>query len=447
MHQDTDLHCACIRRDGVLLITVMGHLNSGSAPLFDEHCDGWLEEDDEHIVLDCGALDFISSAGGRSILLLAKRVRAAHGTIGICALQESVAEVFAVGGFDKIVPVFESVEQAIAATGILDSPATEPAKDDAPAGAEATGFLFGEIYLKHDTGYGHPERPERLTAIVRRLKETGLFDQLAALQPVATDRKWLATVHTPQYIDRVKASCQRGLGFVDSPDSPACEESYDVALQAVGGVLAAVDAVMEGQIANAFCAVRPPGHHALRDHAMGFCLFNNVAIAARYLQQEHKLAKILIADWDVHHGNGTHDIFYDDPTVLYFSTHRFPFYPMTGDAKQRGTGKGTGYTINIPLSAGVGDREHLTAFRDVLKPAAEKFEPDFVLVSAGFDSHQLDPLGGMNVTTDGFGKLTRIVKAIADEHCGGRLVSLLEGGYGLEGLAESVEAHIRVLRE
>ncbi len=315
------------------------------------------------------------------------------------------------------------------------------------AGVPTTGLLFGEIYLKHDTGYGHPERPDRLTAIVRRLKETGLLDQLAAIEPAPADAQRLTAVHAPQYVERVKAMCEGGLGFVDSPDAPACEESYRAALNAVGGVLGAVDAVMEGKIANAFCAVRPPGHHALRDHAMGFCLFNNIAIAARYLQQQHKLAKILIADWDVHHGNGTHDIFYDDPTVFYFSTHRFPFYPMTGGVSETGSGEGTGYTMNVPLSAGAGDREHLTAFRDALKPAAEKFEPDFVLVSAGFDSHRLDPLGGMNVTTEGFAEMTRIVKGIADEHCGGRLVSLLEGGYSLDGLAESAEAHIRVLME
>ena len=204
---------------------------------------------------------------------------------------------------------------------------------------------------------------------------------------------------------------------------------------------------MDGKVRNAFCAVRPPGHHALKDRAMGFCLFNNVAIAASYIQKKHKLGKVLIVDWDVHHGNGTQAAFYDDPSVFYFSAHQSPFYPGTGSAEERGAGKGVGFTLNVPLPAGCGDAEYKKAFLEKLKPAAAAFQPDFVLVSAGFDAAKDDLLGRMKVTPEGYAELTRIVKGIAEQHCQGRLVSVLEGGYNLEGLAASVEAHVRVLME
>ena len=310
-----------------------------------------------------------------------------------------------------------------------------------------TGLLYGDIFLRHNTGAGHPERPERLTAIVERLDAGGLLSKLIRLKPAKAADRWLTTVHKAEYIERVRTSCEEDMGYVDSRDAPACEASYDVATMAAGGVLASVDAVMEGRIQNAFCAVRPPGHHALPNRAMGFCLLNNVAIAARYIQQKHNLPRVLIVDWDVHHGNGTQDIFYDDPTVLYFSVHRYPFYPGTGSADQQGKGKGVGYTINVPLPAGAGDKEFVQAVEDKLRPAALKFRPDFVLVSAGFDAHRQDPLGGMNVTADGFAQLTRVVKEIADKCAHGRLVSVLEGGYDLEGLSVSVEAHLRVLMD
>jgi acetoin utilization deacetylase AcuC-like enzyme len=232
---------------------------------------------------------------------------------------------------------------------------------------------------------------------------------------------------------------------VDSPDSPASADSYQVALNAVGGVQSAIDAVVEGKIRNAFCAIRPPGHHALKDKAMGFCLFNNVAIAAKYIQQKHRLAKVLIVDWDVHHGNGTQAIFDEDPMVLYFSIHQSPFYPGTGSAGDIGVGKGLGSKINVPLPAGCGDADYKKAFEERLKPAAAAFKPDFVLVSAGFDAANGDLLGGMKVTPQGYAELTRIVKGIAEASCNGRLVSMLEGGYDTEALAASVEAHVRVL--
>ena len=308
-----------------------------------------------------------------------------------------------------------------------------------------TGFLYGDIYLKHETGSGHPERPERLTAIVARLKQNGLLNELVALKPVPASTDWLRTVHTQEYIERVRKDCQGGSGYVDSPDSPASADSYQVALNAVGGVQSAIDAVMEGKIQNAFCAIRPPGHHALKDKAMGFCLFNNVAIAAKYIQQKHKLARVLIVDWDVHHGNGTQAIFDEDPTVFYFSVHQSPFYPGTGSAEDKGVGKGLGSKFNVPLPAGCGDADYRKAFEERLKPAAAAFKPDFVLISAGFDAANGDTLGGMKVTPQGYAELTRIVKGIAEASCHGRLVSMLEGGYNTEALAASVEAHVRVL--
>lgn len=308
-----------------------------------------------------------------------------------------------------------------------------------------TGIVYDSIFLQHDTGAGHYERPQRLEAIAKRLKKNGMFFPLIAPSPASLE--WIAAVHSPEYIARVRRSCQDGTKYLDSADTSISEKSYEAAITAVGGVLAAIDDVMSGKIRNAFCAIRPPGHHALKDRAMGFCLFNNVAVAARYIQKKHELAKVLIIDWDVHHGNGTQDAFYDDPTVLYFSTHQYPFYPGTGSAEEKGTGEGVGYNINVPLQAGCGDREHIKAFREILKPEAVKFAPDFILISAGFDAHKDDPLGGMNVTADGFTEMTKIVKDIAEKCCDGRIVSMLEGGYDLNGLAESVEAHITTLRE
>ena len=328
--------------------------------------------------------------------------------------------------------------------GIL-SPA--PLSGEAAEAGGGTGFLYDAIYLKHDTGAGHPERPERLTAIVDRLEQKGVLQHLVRLKPAAASLEWITTVHTPEYVERVKQSCQAGARYVDTPDAPTSRDSYEVALNAVGGVQAAIDAVMDGKVRNAFCAVRPPGHHALKDKSMGFCLFNNVAIAAKYIQKKHKLGKVLIVDWDVHHGNGTQAMFYDDPTVFYFSTHQSPFYPGTGGADERGTGKGLGFTRNVPLAAGGGDAEYKKAFLEELKPAAAAFQPDFVLVSAGFDSAKGDLLGRMKLTPEGFAELTRIVKGIAVQYCQGRLVTILEGGYNLESLAASAEAHVRVLTE
>ena len=229
------------------------------------------------------------------------------------------------------------------------------------------------------------------------------------------------------------------------PDTRLAPESLRVAKLAAGGVLAAVDAVVAGRARNAFATVRPPGHHALPGRAMGFCLLNSVAIAARYAQQKHGLKRVLIVDWDVHHGNGTQAMFYDDPSVLYFSTHQNPYYPYTGQAKEMGVGAGEGTTVNVPLVAGSGDTEIVEAFCNKLVPAADKFKPNFVLISAGFDAHRDDPLAGLGVTAEGYGSLTQIVIEIARRHAGGRIVSALEGGYRLEALSDSVVTHVGML--
>jgi len=327
------------------------------------------------------------------------------------------------------------------------SPQQNVDKNDAPQDPPKTGFIYDDIYLEHKTTPDHPEKPARLTAIVDRLKATGLYARLLTLSPKPADVQWITTIHSQQYVEHVRRSCQEGDAYLDSMDTPISEKSYDVALAAAGGVLCAIDAVMDNKVTNAFCAVRPPGHHSMSDRAMGFCLFNNVAIAARYIQKKHDLPKILIVDWDVHHGNGTQAAFYDDPSVLYFSTHQYPFYPGTGSQAEKGAGKGLNCTINVPLPAGSTDADYLRAFKDKLEPAALAFAPDFVLISAGFDAHEDDLLGGMRMTAEGFAKLTRIVKQIAEKCCRGQLVSVLEGGYHLEALAASVEAHVRVLME
>ena len=318
-------------------------------------------------------------------------------------------------------------------------------KENQSGRTSKTGFLYDDIYLKHKTTEGHPEAPQRLVAIVERLKAKGLHFQLFPLTPSPAPLEWLTTVHTAEYIQRARNSCENGTRYLDSLDTPVSPKSYDAALMAAGGVLSAIDAVMQKKVTNAFCAIRPPGHHATKDEAMGFCIFNNIAVGARYIQKKYNLSKILIVDWDVHHGNGTQAMFYDDPAVLYFSVHQYPFYPGTGSKAEKGSGKGLNYNINVPLPAGSGDSDYLMVFEEELKPAALAFSPDFVLISAGFDAHKDDLLGGMEVTAQGFAQLTQLVKQIAERCCAGRLVSVLEGGYHPEGLSASVEAHIRVL--
>ena len=310
--------------------------------------------------------------------------------------------------------------------------------------AAPTGLVYHPDFLLHDAGPRHPERPERLKAIMAGLERSGLLEILVRIEPRPAAEQWLAQIHTSAYLKELEEATQQAPRQLD-PDTRVSPDSYRVAKLATGGVLTAVDAVVTGKISNAFAVIRPPGHHALPDRAMGFCLLNHVAIAARYIQKKHGLRRILIVDWDVHHGNGTQDVFYDDPSVLYFSTHQFPYYPGSGSAEEQGTGAGLGTTVNVPLPSGSGDAEILKAFREKLIPAAEAFRPDFVLISSGFDAHEQDPLAQLRITTPGYAALTQIVVGIAERHAKGRLVSLLEGGYDLKALAQATEAHLRVL--
>ncbi|MDH4229107.1 MAG: histone deacetylase [Nitrospirota bacterium] len=310
-----------------------------------------------------------------------------------------------------------------------------------------TGLVYHPIFLEHDTGRMHPECPERLRAILKRLDADGLRQELAAIPPREAERVWLERVHTPRHLrdlrDGVAMAGER-LCYLDH-ETPVSSASESAALSAAGGALAAVDAVLDGSVDNAFCLVRPPGHHAEPDRIMGFCLLNSVAIAARYLQHRHGIRRVLIVDWDVHHGNGTQAAFWTDPSVFYYSIHQYPFYPGSGGPMEVGGGEGGGTTLNSPMDRGCGDGDYLDELEKVLLPAAEAFRPEFVLVSAGFDAHAADPLGDMRMTADGFRRITELVRGLAESTCGGRLVSVLEGGYDLEALGASAAAHVRGL--
>ncbi len=308
-----------------------------------------------------------------------------------------------------------------------------------------TGFVYHPQYLEHDMGAGHPESPDRLRAIMRRLEHTGVLSRLVRINPAPASDEWITQVHAASYVETLKRRTPTSGRVSLDADTSMSAGSLAAAYLAAGGALAAADAIVAGSVEHAFCALRPPGHHAERDRAMGFCLFNNVAIAARYLQRRHAIARVLIVDWDVHHGNGTQHTFNNDPTVLFFSTHQYPYYPGTGRATETGEGHGAGATINVPMDAGEGDDTYREVFQKVLMPAADAFQPDFVIVSAGFDAHKDDPLAGMGVTEEGYADLTRMVLSIARRHCRGRLLSCLEGGYHLQALSASVERHLLTL--
>ena len=309
-----------------------------------------------------------------------------------------------------------------------------------------TSLLADPIYKQHVTGARHPEQPGRYDAVVQALAEAGLLEDLPKIdRRTATDEEILLC-HAPDYLKTVKRDVAAAARMLSTGDTAISEKSYEVAREAVGGVLQAVDAVVERRTANAFCVVRPPGHHATPDRGMGFCIFNNIAIAARYAQQRHDLERVLIADWDVHHGNGTQDIFYQDGSVLFFSTHQSPWYPGTGKEWETGEGPGEGTTMNAPFPAGAGRSEILGAFQTKLLPAADEFKPDLILVSAGFDSRLGDPLGQFTLEDQDFADLTELLLELADRHSAGRLVSILEGGYALEGLGLAAAKHVEALR-
>lgn len=308
-----------------------------------------------------------------------------------------------------------------------------------------TGLLLDTIYTTHDTGLGHPERPARLTAVVESLQKSGLAAQGTPVTQQPAEPADILLCHTREYFDIVKEDVASEADQLTTGDTAICPQSLDIALRAVGGVMNAVDAVMTGKVRNAFCAVRPPGHHARPAQGMGFCLFNSIAIGARHAQRTHSAEKILIVDWDVHHGNGTQDIFYEDGSVFFFSTHQSPWYPGTGAAGETGSGKGKNTTLNCPLPSGSDMKTIGAAFTEKLLPAAAKFKPDLVMISAGFDSRLDDPLGQFRLTDDDFKTLTRLLMNFAKEHCQSRIVSVLEGGYNLAGLASASSAHVEEL--
>jgi acetoin utilization deacetylase AcuC-like enzyme len=310
-----------------------------------------------------------------------------------------------------------------------------------------TGIAADLRVTKHDPGPGHPEQPSRYTAIMNRLAATGLLPQLTPLSARTAEDDELALVHTRDYIALVEREVAQQRPQLSTGDTNITIFSTESARVAAGAVLSAVDAVFSQQVQNAFCVVRPPGHHAGPAVGMGFCLFNSIALAARYAQQHHHAERVLMVDWDVHHGNGTQDIFYRDGSVLFFSTHQSPWYPGTGAAAERGEGDGAGKTINCPFPAGSGAQEILGAFKEILLPAAADFHPDLVLISAGFDSRTGDPLGQFRLTDDNFAELTRMMTDFAAQRCASRLVSVLEGGYSLEGLAAATEAHLHALMQ
>ncbi|MHC4866451.1 MAG: histone deacetylase family protein [Planctomycetota bacterium] len=309
----------------------------------------------------------------------------------------------------------------------------------------STAIVYDPIYKRHLTGPGHPESPARCDAIIKAVSSVTYKDRLRYLKPRAAQEDEILACHTAAYLATVKRDVTAGSRVLSTGDTTICDRSLDAALHAAGGMLTTVDAVFEGQVRNAFCVVRPPGHHATSSQGMGFCIFNNIAIAARYAQKKHKAAKVLIADWDVHHGNGTQSIFYEDGSVFFFSTHQSPWYPGTGAKEETGKGPGKGCTMNCPFAAGAGRKEIIGAFKEKLVPAADAFKPDLVLISAGFDSRIGDPLGMFMLTDDDFAGLTAIMLDIAQKHAHGRLISTLEGGYSLAGLAQAATAHVKTL--
>ena len=306
-----------------------------------------------------------------------------------------------------------------------------------------TGYVSDSFYLQHETE-PHPENPGRLVAIQNRLDSSEFYSNLIPIQPRKATPEQVSMIHDVGYVESVEQSCANEVRNLDA-DTVISLKSYDAALLSAGAGLTAIDKLIDGSIQNAFCAVRPPGHHAEQDHAMGFCLFNNVGIAARYAQKEKGLNKILIFDWDVHHGNGTQHSFYSDASIYYSSTHQYPFYPGTGAKEETGTSDGLGTTLNLPMDAYSEDGEYLSAVKNKLIPEVQRYKPDLIIISAGFDAHQNDPLAQIQLTTECFGKMTELLMGVAEDVCGGRLLSMLEGGYDYEALSDSVQIHMQTL--
>jgi len=305
-----------------------------------------------------------------------------------------------------------------------------------------TGIVKNERYMNHRMGAYHPESPKRLEVIYAMLEEADIRGQFKEINDRPANKDELLLVHSLDYIEKLAATAGKEYTFLD-PDTQTSAGSYDAALLAAGGLCEAITQVHSGELDNAFALVRPPGHHAEKGRAMGFCLFNNVAIGARYAQRYLNVNRVLVVDWDLHHGNGTQHSFEDDPSILYFSTHQYPYYPGTGALNEAGRSKGKGFTVNVPLSGGYGDGEYVALFEEILRPITLEFNPEIILVSAGFDIHIGDPLGGMSVTPNGFAGLIRSIIEMAEPCCDGKVVMTLEGGYDLQGLRDSVKAVLK----
>jgi acetoin utilization deacetylase AcuC-like enzyme len=323
-------------------------------------------------------------------------------------------------------------------------PSFIPFKPHKEQSMNRTGIVIDERFLNHFMGPYHPESPERLAAIYAMLEQEDMRRQFKLVPVRRAERDEIQEIHAPEYIKSIAATEGKEYTYLD-PDTQTSAGSYEAALLAAGSLCQAIAMVNQNELQNAFALVRPPGHHAERSRAMGFCLFNNVAIGARFAQKALKLGSILIVDWDLHHGNGTQHSFEDDPSVLYFSTHQYPYYPGTGAFDEVGLGEGLGYTVNVPLPPGCGDGEFLGIYENILKPIALEFKPEFILVSAGFDCHADDPLGGMRITNEGFAGLTRAVMQIAESCCRGKLVLTLEGGYNIQRQKEAVKCVLQEL--
>src|SRR5256884_4134116 len=310
-----------------------------------------------------------------------------------------------------------------------------------------TAIIHHPIYEQHDTGPGHPETAQRYTTVMDALKhDTKLWSDILEIQADEARRSDMQACHSPQHFKHVEEAVREGTGYLDA-DTLVSMHSLEAAMRGAGAACQAIDAVMEGAASNAFVPVRPPGHHATPDRAMGFCLFNNVGIAARYAQSRYKeIERVAILDWDVHHGNGTQAIFFDDPSVFYFSMHQYPWYPGTGTRSETGLGRGLGYTLNVPVRALTMAGEQRRSFDSAISDVAAKFSPDLIIISAGFDAHKGDPLGQLLLSDADFVKMTRVVKQWAAESCNGRVVSCMEGGYNLETLGETVRAHVEELQ-
>lgn len=310
-----------------------------------------------------------------------------------------------------------------------------------------SALALDQGFRDHHTGAGHPESPARYVAVTKALQEAGLVHQMQPLDiRDATDDE-IQLCHPKGYLSVVKADIEEGASTLSTGDTQISAQSLVVARRAVGSVLNAVDLAFAGKVKRSFCAVRPPGHHARPAQGMGFCLFNNIAIGARHAQRKHGAQKVAIVDWDVHHGNGTQDIFYEDGSVLFCSSHQNPWYPFTGSEDEKGEGQGKGATVNAPLPAGSGMKQIRAVFEDRFLTAIDQFKPDLIMISAGFDSREDDPLGRFRLTDEDFAEMTRMLLDAAARHCEGRLVSVLEGGYNLEGLGKAVASHVAALAD